>query len=93
MDNIKFSRLWSSTSKRKGFCYSNKKDEAKAIDLPEPTHHNIENAMTLQQRRFDGYKKCQFFKEPNKANNSLKPWVTVGEALSDLPSFISISEF
>lgn len=68
------------------FVIAIKKDEAKAIDLPEPTHHNIENAMTLQQRRFDGYKKCQFFKEPNKANNSLKPWVTVGEALSDLPS-------
>ena len=62
-----------------------KNEEDIEINLPQPTHRNTIDVMTQHQKRFEGYKQCKFFKEPNGITNGLKPWVTVGDAFSDLP--------
>lgn len=67
------------------FVVAIKGDEGKEIKLPNPTHRNEVDVLTQHQKRFEGYKQCQFFVEPNGTTDELKPWVTVGDAFSDLP--------
>lgn len=55
------------------------------VKLPFPSHRSINDSLTQHQKRFDGYKKFEFFKEPNSADDVKNNWVTVGEAFSDLP--------
>lgn len=67
------------------FVVAIKNEEDVEIYLPQPTHRNTLDVMTQHQKRFEGYKQCKFFKEPNGMTDGLKPWVTVGDAFSDLP--------
>lgn len=62
-----------------------KKDEGKQLDLPIPTHKCFSNYQTQYQKRFESFSKNTHFIEPKSAECANKKWVTVGEALSDLP--------
>lgn len=64
----------------KGFC-----------PLPSPTHSAIDKKSTLNELRFDDHSKCKYFKYPI-VSKSKKKWVTVREALSDLPSLFKSSK-
>lgn len=67
------------------FVIAIKSTENKNVDLPQPTNKNITNKLTLHQKRFDGYKTCECFKEPKGTEGVDNKWVTSGEAFSDLP--------
>ncbi len=73
------------------FVLAIKKDEKKAISLPIPTNKNPERSLTQHQKRFESYSKSKYFVEPNSALDDCQPWVTVGEAFSDLPSLFPTS--
>ena len=55
------------------------------INLPEPTHKSKTDYQTQYQKRLDSFKKNEHFKSPHSAEKANKSWVTVKEALSDLP--------
>ncbi len=59
--------------------------ENKNLELPRPTNRRNNNELTPHQKRFDSYKSCKYFVEPNGTEGIVKIWVTVGEAFSDLP--------
>lgn len=67
------------------FVIAIRNDEDKDILLPLPTNRNENDTLTQHQKRFEGYKKLSFFKEPNNTDSSLAKWNTVGDAFSDLP--------
>lgn len=60
-------------------------EEIKEILLPSPTNNNVNETLTQHQKRFDGYKQFDYFREPNGTDNTLAKWNTVGDAFSDLP--------
>ena len=60
-------------------------DEKKEIKLPKPTHRNMSGELTNYQKQFDRFSKCSNFRVPLGSQSADKAWVTVGEALSDLP--------
>lgn len=62
-----------------------KKVLSKKIDLPIPTHKCKSDYQTQYQRRFESLAQNQYFRIPNSSKYADKEWVTVGEALSDLP--------
>ncbi|WP_027219114.1 DNA cytosine methyltransferase [Butyrivibrio fibrisolvens] len=62
-----------------------KESVKKEIKLPIPTHKCKDDYQTQYQKRFESYDKNEHFKMPNAAENAIKYWVTVGEAISDLP--------
>ena len=62
------------------------------IKLPVPTHKCEEEYITQYQKRFDSYTQYQHFMVPNSAENAINRWVTVGEALSDLPILFPSAE-
>ncbi|WP_034210545.1 DNA cytosine methyltransferase [Lachnospira multipara] len=67
------------------FVLAIKKGEEKSIDLPKPTNQSKNNVVTQHQKRFEGYKRCKFFKEPKNNLKATKYWVTIEDAFSDLP--------
>lgn len=46
------------------FVVAIKGDEGKEIKLPNPTHRNEVDVLTQHQKRFEGYKQCQFLWNP-----------------------------
>ena len=62
-----------------------KKSIQEMINLPEPTHKSNTDYQTQYQKRLDSFKKNEHFKSPNSTEKANKSWVTVKEALSDLP--------
>jgi len=59
--------------------------------IPEPRHANPDEGKTPQRRNFERLKKkFNYFVIPPKSGNPL-PWVTVGDAISDLPSTFPVS--
>ena len=67
------------------FAIAIREDESGTVELPVPTNHSSANAVTMHQKMFDGFGKCPHFRVPNAADGGTPAWVTVGEALSDLP--------
>lgn len=67
------------------FVIAIKKSENKKIHLPKPTNRNENDALTLYQKRFEAYKQCNFFVQPKGVEDVEEPWVTMGDAFSDLP--------
>lgn len=67
------------------FVIAIKNSENKQIELPIPTNRNITDELTQHQKRFEGYKFFEFFREPNYTEGIEKKWVTIGDAFSDLP--------
>lgn len=59
--------------------------EKKEIELPKPTHSSPYGKVTQYQKRFDSFTHYLYFKKPNNVAVNTLPWVTVGEAFSDLP--------
>ena len=62
-----------------------KKDLSKKIDLPIPTHKCKSDYQTQYQKRFESFAQNSYFRTPNSSEHAEKEWVTVREALSDLP--------
>lgn len=74
------------------FVIAIKEGEKREIQLPHPTNRNVTDVMTQHQKRFESYKQCKYFKEPNGTVESLPPWVTVGDAFSDLPEIFPTAD-
>ena len=55
------------------------------ISLPEPTHRSKDNYQTANQKRLDSFRESRHFKHPLSDDNASKYWVSVKDALSDLP--------
>lgn len=66
-----------------------RKDVGEIIQLPVPTHNRRSEYRTQYEARFQSFKNSKYFREPNKPHAEAPNWVTVGDALSDLPSLFS----
>lgn len=53
--------------------------------FPTPTHRAAYNKQTVLQNRFTKYIECSNFVLPNKPNDDCPEWISVAEAISDLP--------
>lgn len=64
-----------------------KREKGCKLTLPKPTHAPIDEGKTFYQRRFEKISSNKNFRIPVSASieDGLLPWVTVGDALSDLP--------
>ena len=62
-----------------------KEELGKMIELPYPTHKSRGNYQTTNQKRFESFLQNRYFRKPNTSTDAKKEWITVGEALSDLP--------
>ena len=62
-----------------------RKENEKEIELPLPSHHNVYGTATQYGRQFSSFSQFKHFRMPNSAVDGSSPWVTVGDALSDLP--------
>lgn len=69
-----------------------KKSENKTYELPFPTHRSKENKLTPNQMRFKSLIKSKNFIYSKTGNDSLPNWITVSEAISDLPSLFPTSK-
>jgi len=67
------------------FVLAIKNSEGHAPAFPLPTHRSIDGSIGVYRQRFNSFSKFPHFVFPPESNGELKPWVTVGEALSDLP--------
>lgn len=67
------------------FVLAVRNDMADNIKLPVPTHRSTEGKPTQMQLRMKKFKDCKNFRNPNEAPLDRPEWITVGEALSDLP--------
>lgn len=69
------------------FVMAIKKEFGEIKHLPIPTHQRPNKEYkTMHEQRFLKFEKNNFFKMPNLPGDDLPNWVTVKEALSDLPS-------
>lgn len=59
--------------------------ENTSIDLPVPSNCSPDNKKTPNQQRFDSFSECGYFRIPIEAPKEANPWITVGEAILDLP--------
>lgn len=75
------------------FVFAVKKSEINNISLPTPTHKSINGKSTPGQMRFDRLLGNANFKLPKCSGSfDLPDWITVEEAISDLPSLYPTSE-
>ena len=70
------------------FVIAVKADCGKKIHLPVPSHRSMEDYHTANQKRLDSFSKSPHFRMPVSSEKATKAWVTVGEALSDLPELL-----
>lgn len=62
------------------------KGEYGDIELPVPTHRRKYAGVTTQnEKRFNKFKEFKHFRLPNRSGDEKPEWVTVEQALSDLP--------
>jgi len=66
-----------------------KKEEHKEVLLPVPTNKSPDGKMTQYQKRFVGTSEWTYFREPNRAVDTMPNWVTVRDAFEDLPSLFT----
>lgn len=64
----------------------------KSIQLPVPTHRCGDDYQTQYQKRLESFSKNPHFRVPNSSESAKKVWVTVGEAISDLPSLFPTAD-
>lgn len=62
-----------------------KDTEETDVCLPVPTHRNNEDKKTQNQLRFSSLLQYSNFRVPKEPDKNNPSWVTVGDALSDLP--------
>ena len=58
------------------------------IKMPVPSNRSMEGKITQNQLRFRSLAEFTNFREPLQGGDGCKPWVTVGDAFSDLPSLM-----
>lgn len=68
------------------FVFAVKKEFGQIKHLPTPTHWRGNEEKTPNELRFSNFEQYKYFERPNQATNDLPNWITVNEALSDLPS-------
>lgn len=68
------------------FVIAIKEDENKKINLPIPTNKSTSGKSAQYPKKFASTKDCPHFKEPNKPDDNCPAWITVKEALDDLPT-------
>lgn len=61
------------------------KAEGVEIELPVPGYSSTEEKITQSQMRFKSFAECPNFRVPNQPDEKAEAWVTVGEAITDLP--------
>lgn len=71
--------------RERAFVIAIKQDEPTEIKLPIPTNHSEDNLITGHQKMFEGLKNNAHFRVPVNAPDNTHGWITVGDALSDLP--------
>lgn len=69
-----------------------KKEIEKEINLPIPSHKCESDYQTKYQKQLESFSKYPHFSVPNSSVGATKFWVTVGEALSDLPILFPTSD-
>lgn len=74
------------------FVIAIKKSENLKYQLPIPTHRPKEDTKTINELRFKNMNQYNNFRIPNKKITGWRKWVTVGEALSDLPRLFKDSK-
>ena len=62
-----------------------KKDIDEKISFPVPTHKGPAEYQTAYQKRFESLQKNEYFRLPVASGENIPDWVTVGDAVSDLP--------
>ena len=62
------------------------------IELPIPTHKCSSDYQTQYQKRLESFSLNAHFRNPNSSDGATKTWVTVGDALSDLPSLFPTAD-
>ncbi|MDU3521745.1 MAG: DNA cytosine methyltransferase [Clostridium saudiense] len=67
------------------FMIAVKKDENLKYSLPIATHRSKANTKTINELRFKNMIQYNNFRIPNKKISGWRRWVTVGEAIGDLP--------
>lgn len=73
------------------FVLAVKNDMPHQLNLPMPTHKAPDGRVTPNILRFPAFGSNPHFRRPNASTDDLPNWVTVGEALSDLPSLFPTS--
>ena len=74
------------------FVIAVKTDLGIRVNMPEPTHSGPEDYKTTYQRRFESLRKNAHFVLPKNPDEKLNNWVTVGDAISDLPELFPNSK-
>lgn len=69
------------------FVIAIKNNEHRSVALPVPSHRRTDETLTQNQMHFKSYadEKGSFFRMPEIPGPDAEPWITVGEALGDLP--------
>lgn len=57
-----------------------------SVDLPSATHRSKDEYQTQYQKRFNSFSENPHFILPNLGDETCENWVTVGDAISDLPA-------
>lgn len=70
-----------------------KKCEQLKYKLPVPTHRALYDITTINESRFKNFINYSNFRLPNKKTAGWRKWVTVGEALNDLPRLFSDKKY
>lgn len=69
------------------FVIAIKKELGNVGNLPQPTHQRPNKEYkTMNEQRFPKFNQSKYFRNPNLPSDNSPNWITVGEALSDLPS-------
>jgi len=80
-------------TRRRVFVIAVKKKYGQIEHLPEPTNSNLFLQTEEQQlSRYQRFTSSMDFRLPNTGDLLLPPWITSGQALSDLPSLFPSSE-
>lgn len=75
------------------FVMAIKRTEGKEPVFPVPTHASLDGVGGVYRQRFPRFaEECPHFVYPPESGETVKPWVTVGEALSDLPILFPTSK-
>jgi len=74
------------------FVMAIKKSEKTEPAFPEPTHRPKDGQAGVYRQRLHRLSAYPHFESPPDYQGELKPWVTVGEALSDLPALFPTSK-
>lgn len=67
------------------FVIAVKNGENIRVELPAPVNVCPNDLRTQNQMRFKTFAEYNNFRFPNQGSEELQPWITVGDALSDLP--------